>query len=336
MIRKTPGNTQALTSPPESGWLVVIIMLVTAACAMPTWAQVKTPRIGVLTVADQSQLGWERYLRAFRDHGLITGKNVVIELRTGGGNPRQMDKPASELVAMKVDVLFAVGPSSVRAAFAATRTLPIVAHDLETDPVAAGYATTYSRPGGNLTGLFLDSPDLSGKSLELLKMVVPKLSRVAVLWDATSGPVPLAGIRSVAPRFGVKLQVLEIHSPEEIDDAAARFRDRPQALIVLPSPMMYYQRVRLAKLAQAQRLPASSMFVAFAEAGGLMGYGPEIPATLDQCAELIAKVLSGTRPGEIPIQRPSKFEFVFNQKAAKALGLTAPPAVVMRADRVIQ
>ena len=208
----------------------VVMLLLVATCSKSTWAQNKIPRVGVLTVAAQSDLGWDRYVHALRDHGLIIGKNVVVELRSGGGDPRRMDEPARELVKMNVDVLFAVGPPSVRATFAATRTIPIVAHDLETDPVAAGYAETYSRPGGNLTGLFLDSPDLTGKSLELLKMIIPKLSRMAVLWDATSGPVPLAGIRSVAPTFGVKLQVLEIHSPEEIDDVAAPFSRAPASL----------------------------------------------------------------------------------------------------------
>jgi putative tryptophan/tyrosine transport system substrate-binding protein len=317
-------------------------LLILAVLTLSGWwpslglAQNKLPRIGLLTVAEESGEGLERYILALSKHGLIVGKNVTLEMRNGGGDPRRMTEPAVGIVQLGVDVVFAVGPPSVRAAVAATRDTPIVAHDLETDPVVAGYARTYTRPGANVTGLFLDSPDLSTKWLELLRTMVPKLSRVVVLWDTTSGPVPLKAVRDVAPRFGIKLQVLEIHTPQEIDGADSLFRGRPQAMIVLPSPMMYYESPRLAKLAEKQRLPATSMFVAFAEAGGTLAYGPDLPATLDPCADLIAKVLAGAKPGDLPIQRPTKFDFVFNLKTAKSLGVTIPDEILVRGDRVIR
>jgi putative ABC transport system substrate-binding protein len=241
-----------------------------------------------------------------------------------------------ELVRLKVDVLFPIGPQSVRAVFAATQDVPILAHDLETDPVAAGYTETYSRPGHKLTGLFLDSPDLAGKWLELLTAMVPHLSRVVVLWDATSGPVPLAAVRNAAPGLGIKLRVLTIHTPADIDKAPSAFGGHAQAIIALPSPMMYTQGTHIAKLATKHRLPATSTFVSFADAGGLLAYGPNLAATFEQCAVLLAKVLGGAKPSDLPIERPTKFEFVLNMKTARALHLTVPDTVLLRADRLIK
>lgn len=314
--------------------LVRVVLLLLAISVEPVFAQQQMVRIGILTVDKIPPV--EAFYRTLRQHGWIEGKNIAFEYRHGGGDPRRMAEPARELVGLKVDVLFPIGPPSVRAAFAATREIPMVAHDLETDPVAAGYAQSYARPGGNLTGLFLDSPDLAGKWVELLKATVPNLSRIVVLWDATSGPVPLDAVRNVAPSLGIGVQVLEIHSPEEIDTAASAFRGRPQALIVLPSPMMYHQSTRLAELTKRQRLPATSMFVPFAEAGGMLAYGPEIPETAERCAELVAKILAGAKPGDLPIVRPTKFEFVLNLKTARTLRLTVPDTVLLRADKVIE
>jgi len=314
--------------------IVVTVLLVLATLSEPVFAQQHMVRVGILTVDKIPPV--EAFYRTLSQHGWIEGKNIAFEYRNGGGDPRRMVEPAMELVRLKVDMLFAIGPPSVRAAFAATREIPIVAHDLETDPVAAGYALSYARPGGNLTGLFLDSPDLAGKWVELLKAIVPNLSRVVALWDATSGPIPLAAVRNVAPSFGISVQVLEIHTPEEIDNAASAFTNRPQALIILPSPMIYHQSARLAKLTKKQRLPATSMFVPFATAGRILAYGPAIPETAERCAELAAKILAGAKPGDLPIVRPTKFEFVFNLKTARTLRLTVPDTVILRADKVIQ
>jgi putative ABC transport system substrate-binding protein len=302
----------------------------------PAWAQTKMLRVGILTVDAAKQYPLEPFYRTLRENGWIEGKNVTFEFRDGGGDPRGLAGPAAELVRLKVDVLFPIGPPAVRAAFAATRDIPIVAHDFETDPVTADYAKSYSRPGGNLTGLFLDSPDLAGKWVEFLKAVVPSLSRAVVLFDSTSGPVPLQAVRSVAPLLGVKLQILEIKTPQEIDQAPSAFRGRPQALIVLPSPMMYVESARLAQVAKKARLPATSMFVPFAEAGGMIAYGPEIAATFERCAALVAKILGGAKPGDLPVERPIKFEFVLNLKAARDLRLTVPDSVMLRANKVIR
>ncbi len=308
------------------------LMLIATLWTNASWAQTKIARVGILT---NDQTDFLFFYQMLGEHGWVEGKNVIFEVRDPGVDPTRMAEPAAELVRLKVDVLFPIGPPSVRAAFAATQDIPIVAHDLETDPVAAGYARSYSRPGRNLTGLFLDSPDLAGKWLELLKAMVPHLSRVVVLWDATSGPVPLAAVRNAAPALGIKLQVLEIHTPADIDKAPSAFGGRAQAIIALPSPMMYTQNEHLAKLAAKHRLPGPSMFVPFADAGGLLAYGPNMAATFEQCAVLLAKVLGGAKPGDLPIERPTKFEFVLNVKTARNLHLTVPDTVLLRADRLI-
>jgi putative ABC transport system substrate-binding protein len=299
------------------------------------WAQAKRPKVGVLTITEASD-----WLKPFNDKmrelGWTNGKNVDIEYRNAGGTPYGFDAPLADLLALKVDVLFPVGPPAVRAAFAATKTTPIVAHDLETDPVAAGYARSYARPGGNLTGFFLDSPDLSAKLMEVLKSLVPEVSRAVVLFDVTSGPVPLQAVEMVAPSFGVKLEVVKVRKATDIDNLPALMRTRPQAMIVLPSPMMYMESKREARLATTMKLPAVSMFVPFAEEGGLFAYGPEMAASAERCAELVSKVLKGAKPGDLPIERPTKFEFVVNLKAADALRLSVPQSVQLRADKVIR
>jgi putative ABC transport system substrate-binding protein len=302
-----------------------------------SWAQSKIARVGILSINHvRDWLSTMHFYQTLGEHGWVEGKNVMFEFRDSGGDPTRLTEPAAELIRLKVDVLFPMGPPSVRAAFAATRDIPIVAHDLETDPVAAGYAQSYGRPGRNLTGLFLDSPDLAGKWLELLKATVPRLSRIVVLWDATSGRVALDAVRDAAPALGIKLQVLEIHTPADIDNAPSAFGGRAQAMIALPSPMMYFQSEHFAKLATKHQLPGASMFVPFADAGGLLAYGPNMAATYEQCAVLLARILGGAKPSDLPIERPSKFEFVLNMKTARALHLTVPDTVLLRADRLVE
>ena len=307
-------------------------------CVSNGMAQTKIPRVGVLFVRDirAEPLIIETLVASLRERGWVEGKNFAFEYRDTGGDPTRFDELAAELLRSKVDILFPIGPPAVRAAVAATRDIPIVAHDFETDPILAGYAQSYSRPGGNLTGVFLDSPDLAGKWLELLRDIRPKLSRITVLWDPTSGPVPLEAVRTIGASLGITPQVLELRTPQELDNVQSRFRGPPEALVILPSPMLYAQSARLAELAQKARLPATSMFVPFADAGGLIAYGPNIPASFEQCARLIAKVLAGAKPGDLPVERPTKFEFVVNMKTARTLGLKLPDTVLFGADRIIQ
>ncbi len=305
------------------------------------WAQTRIARVGILTVdAVTNDVGEGAWLVAFRrklaEQGWSEGRDVAFEYRNAGGDPARFTAAAAELVQRKVDVIFAASAPAVRTAFAATRKIPIVGLDLTTDPIAEGYAESHSRPGGNVTGVFLDAPGFAGKWLELLKAMLPGLAQVAVLWDPSPGSAHLQAIQSVAPSFGIQLQVLEARKPDDIDRAFSALRGRPQALIVLPSPMLYVQSGRLAKLALKQRLPATSMFREFADAGGAVAYGPEMAATAERCAVIVAKILGGAAPAVLPLAQPEGFELVVNLKTAKAIGLTVPESVLAGATTVIR
>ena len=322
-----------------------VVLLVSALLTTLGWtgesrAQTTIARVGVLTRpilsgADHDEW-YEGFVRMLAQQGWKDGKNVSFEYRGVRGNPPQYEESAAELVRLKVDVIYANDALATRAAYMATRTIPIVGLDFTNDPVTAGYAESYSRPGQNLTGFFLDAPGFAGKWFELLKAIVPRLSRVAVLWDPSPGDRHLKAIQVAARSFGVQLQVLEVHKPDDIDKAFSAFGARTQALIILPSPMAWAQSVRLAELSMKHRLPATSMADLFAKAGGVLSFGPDPTAAWERCAFLIAKVLGGARPGELPIERPTKFQLLVNLKTAKTLGLTIPESILLRADEVIR
>jgi putative ABC transport system substrate-binding protein len=316
-------------------------LLTTLGWTEEGWAQTKVPRVGILTffaVTNDStlELWLEPFRRTLAVEGWSVGKNVSFEYRNANGDPSKFAEAAAELAGLKVDVIFAVSAPAVRAAYAATRTIPIVAQDFTTDPVAKGYAESYSRPGGNVTGVFLDAPEFAGKWFDLLKAMVPGVSRVCVLWDPSPGPTHLQAVRNVARSLGVKLQVLEVRKPDDIGRAFSALRGRPQALIILPSPMLYVQSARLAKLALQHRLPATSMARSFADAGGAVAYGPDLPSTSERAAVFVAKILGGAKPADLPVERPTKFKLVVNLKTAKALGLSIPESLLLRADEVIR
>jgi putative ABC transport system substrate-binding protein len=240
------------------------------------------------------------------------------------------------MVELNVDVIVADSAPTLRAAYAATRTIPIVATDYTTDPVAEGYVLSYRRPGGNVTGVFLDAPEFAGKWFELLKAMIPGLSRVAVLWDPAPGPTHLQAVRSVAGSLNIRLQVLEVSKPAGIDTAFSAISEGTQAVIILPSPMTYGQIARLARLALKHRLPATTMNPEFASAGGIIAYGPDSDLTDERMAIMVAKILSGSKPAHLPVERPTTFQLVVNLKTAKALGITIPQSILLRADEVIR
>jgi len=298
-------------------------------------AQTKQLRLGVLMTHGEDVAIWfPAFLRVLHNHGWVEGQNVVFEYRSGHSDPLQIARGASELVQDNVDVMLAIGPPAVRAAYESTQSIPIVAHDLETDPVAAGYAESYGHPGRNLTGMFLDTPELATKLLQFLRDIVPGLSRVVVLVDPSSGPALLLAIKRIAPSAGIQLQIVEVHTAQDIRRAALEFSGQPQALVVLPSPLMFVQSPALARLAYKQRLPAISIFQRFVGAGGLLAYGTA--GAEDQFAILTAKVLSGTKPADLPIERPSRFTLHVNLKTAMAIGLTIPQSILLQADEVIR
>jgi len=269
--------------------------------------------------------------------GYIEGQNIRLEYRWAGGRLEKLPGLAADLVRLKVDVIYAIGPQGTRAARDASRTIAIVGTDLEGDPVEAGFVASYARPGGNITGLFLDQPGLTGKWLQLVREVAPATQRVAALWDTTTGSHQLRALTVAAKAAAMELQVLEVRRPAEYEDILkTAMRRRPHALIQLSSPLIRQVSRRVAEFTVENRLPALSMFIEFAESGGLMTYGPDLPLFFKRAAFLVDKILKGAKPGELPIERPEKFDLIINLKTAKALGLTIPPSLLARADQVIE
>jgi putative ABC transport system substrate-binding protein len=316
-------------------------MLISPDWTGEAWGQAKLPRVGTLSfLADTDDPTRDYWLGLFRsnlaDQGWIEGKTVSFEYRNAHSDPSRFAAAAAELVALEVDVIYALSAPALSAAYAATRTIPIVGIDFTTDPIAEGYVESYARPGGNVTGVFLDAPEFAGKWFELLKAMVPDLSRVSVLWDSGPGATHLRAVRGVARSLDITLQVLEVHKPDDIDKAFSALRGRPQALVILPSPMIYNQSARLARLTVKHQLLATSMARAFANAGGTLAYGPELTSTIERCAALVAKILSGSNPAELPVERPTRIQLVVNIKTAKTLGITIPQSILLRADEVIR
>ncbi|SRR5579871_3136567 len=271
--------------------------------------------------------------------GFVDGKNFVVSISVANNNSEELPKLAKSLIRPNVKVVLAVGPGAVRAAHEATATIPIVAVDLETDPVKEGLAQSLAHPGGNLTGLFFDFPEFSGKLLELLNEARPGLTRVAALWDPGSGSVQVEAAQAAAASRGVHLQILKVGDLAKLADALADARaGQAQGLLVLSSPLFSaISGIKpVAEQATSHGLPGITLFPEFAQNGGLMGYGPSLDDLYHQASELIAKVLRGEKAGDLPLERPSRFRLIINLKAAKDLGLQLPPSLVARADEVIE
>jgi ABC-type uncharacterized transport system substrate-binding protein len=317
-----------------------VLALPLAAEAQPA---AKVARIGYLALNFASGRNLtEAFRQGLRDFGYVEGRNLVIEIRSAEGKPERLPALAAELVALKVDVIVVAGGAlAVLAAKQATRTLPIVFAGAA-DPVADGLVTSLARPGGNVTGLSGFSPELVGKRLELLKQAVPGVSRVAALWQP--GAVPeltekhLLKEADVAARaLGVRLQLVEARGPADFDRAFSDMtRARAGALSVLGTPMFFTERRRLVDLAAKNRLPAVYPWREFVEAGGLMAYGPNVADLYRRAATYVDKILRGAKPGDLPVEQPTKFELVINLKTAKALGLMIPPSLLGRTDEVVQ
>jgi putative ABC transport system substrate-binding protein len=289
-----------------------------------------------LSEATKSQAWHATFTQGLIERGWAPGKKVALEYRFASGKSMRFDDGAEEMVRLKVDVIMAFSAPAARAAYAATATIPIVTMDYTNDPVAAGYAESYSRPGKNLTGVFLDAPEFAGKWIELLRAIVPGLQRVAVLWDPAPGPAHLKAVQDAARPFGLQVQTHEVRGPVDLDRAFAAFRGRPQAVIILPSPMTFAHSAQLADLALKYRLPGTSIARAFAEAGGAVSYGPDAAEASRRNAVQVARILGGAKPADLPVERPTKFNLVVNLKTAKVLGLTISESVLLRADEVIQ
>jgi putative tryptophan/tyrosine transport system substrate-binding protein len=242
-----------------------------------------------------------------------------------------------EVLDRQVSVFIAAGPACLRLAAQATRTLPIVAYDFETDPVAAGYAQSIARPGGNVTGIFLDLPNFSGKWIELLRECIPTLQRVAVVFDPSAGRLQADSVSRIAADLNMQTDLLETNTQVDFEGAFAVARDRGAgAVVMLSSPLVFTNARDLAALGLRYRLPAITMFAEFARGGGLLSYGPSLLAAANQAGVMAGKVLAGIPPAALPIERPSKFELLVNSRTAEALGIQIPASIQARADEVIE
>jgi putative tryptophan/tyrosine transport system substrate-binding protein len=282
-------------------------------------------------------LRMEAIVTGFRASGYAAPTQVEIVARTAEADPDQIAPLVKEVIGKNVNVIIAAGPLVVHAARAATRTIPIIAIDLESDPVASGMAATLARPGGNITGVFLDFPDFTAKWMEMLVESNPKLSRAAVLWDPVTGPVQVEAVGKAGGTLNVQLDITEVRRPSDFDAAFSMASQRVAgAMVMLSSPLIADNVQRLAELTLRHRFPAITLFPDFARAGGLLAYGPNLLNLLRLSGVVAGKVLRGANPAELPIERPTKFETVLNMRTAHALGLSIPTSLLLRADEVIE
>src|SRR3989454_5688285 len=316
--------------------------LLAAPLAAEAQPREKLPRVGYLSPGSPSEPFRRRRFEAFRqglrELGYVEGQNIAIESRWAEGRYERYFALAADLVRLKVDVIVAVGGRATQDAQQATRTIPIVM-SVVIDPLGSGLVASLARPGGNVTGLTIMASDLVGKQFEVLKEVVPKVSRVALLWNpANPGSAPqLREAEAAARALGVRLQTLEARGPQEIDSAfAAMTRERAGALLILPDAIFGNQRRQIAELAAKRRLPSLLGVGEYAEAGGLMNYSANNLDLERRAATFVDKILKGAKPADLPREQPSTFELVINLKTAKALGLTIPPSLLRRADQVIE
>jgi putative ABC transport system substrate-binding protein len=300
----------------------------------------KMAKIGFLSsgTASFSTFRNEVFQQQLRDLGYIEGKNIAFESRYGEDNFDRLPSLADELVRLKVDVLVTNSTPAALAAKNATRTIPIVFLGVS-DPVTVGLVDSLARPGGNVTGFSNIAPVLAGKRLELLKETVPKLSRVAVLWDSKAPGSTQQWKESQLParELGLHLYSMEVSSTDKYEDAFKEaIKARSAALAVTQNPLATSNRKRVTVLAISNRLPAIYPRKEFVETGGLMSYGPDVAEPQRRAAILVDKILKGVKPADLPVEQPTKFELMINLKTAKALGLTIPPVVLMRAEKVIK
>ena len=301
----------------------------------------RTYRIGFFIGGPDSNvmvLGYPAFRDELRKRGFIDGRNLTVDFRSTRQEAARLHADAAELVRSNVDLIVATGPElAVKAALAASRTIPIVMWANNFDPIASGYVQSLARPGGNVTGVFTRQPELAAKQVEILKETFPDRTRLAALWDALSAD-QLAGAERAAKSLHLTLHALKLENPPY--DMAAAFRrlaeGDPQMLLVLSSPLFGPHNKEIAEATLRHRLPAMFIFKYYVEDGGLMSYGIDIKSEFRRLAEYVAKILNGARPAELPVEQPTKFEFVLNLKAAKALSIELPTSLLLRADEVIE
>jgi putative ABC transport system substrate-binding protein len=319
-----------------------ITLLGGAAAAWPLGARAqqasKVYRLGILTIARDLPRTWAGLFHGLRDHGYVEGQNLIIELRYSEGQTERWPEAAAELVGLRVDVIVVSTTPAALAAKKATSTIPII-FPTAFDPVGAGLATSLSRPGGNVTGLGLFVPEVSAKGLTLLKEALPSLTRVAVLWNAANPANALVwrDVEATARAAGLVLYPQQVREPKDFEAAfIAITQERPEGLLVLVDALLNQYRNQIVDFTAREHFPAVFQFREFAELGGLMSYGPNLPDMFYRAADYVDRILKGAKPADLPIEQPTKFELVINLKTARALGLEIPPTLLARADEVIE
>jgi putative ABC transport system substrate-binding protein len=321
------------------GWILTVFFLTSAPIALAQQPG-KVPRIGFLASNPLSSNAAriETFKKGLRELGYEEGKNIVIEWRSAEGKQDRVAALAAELVSLKVDAIVSLGPSGTPVLKKSTTTIPIVMTN-DPDPVGHGLIASLARPGGNITGLSTLAPDLSGKQVELLKEIIPKLSKVAVLGRSTQpgNDQALKELKLVAEALKLELQYLDVLSPKDIETSfQSASEERAGAVLVLTSQVMGIHRPQVIDLAAKKRLPAMYYRSDYVEGGGLMSYSTSFTALSHRAATYVDKILKGAKPADLPVEQPTKFELVINLKTAKQIGQTIPPNVLARADRVIR
>jgi putative tryptophan/tyrosine transport system substrate-binding protein len=325
--------------------VTITLSLLTAPLAAHAQQPTKVARIGYLVTggldSPETRILLDAFRQGLRERGYVEGQNLVIEYRAADGQLERFPALAAELVQLQPEVIVAQGTPAARAAQQATSTVPIVTPVMG-DPVGDGLVASLARPGGNITGLTFLGPELVAKRLELLKEALPRVSRVAALWHpgAYAERTPSAMVQeteAAARTLGMQLQRVEVRGPDELDRAFSTMtRERAEALIVLPSAMLYNERRRLVDLAARHRLPAMYQAREMVELGGLIAYGASIPDLIRRSATHVDKILKGAKPADLPVEQPTKFELVVNLKTAEALGVTVPRTLLFQATEVIR
>lgn len=320
-------------------WLLASIGTLGASLAAGAQVPAKVFRIGLLSGAPptspEASHVWQTFFQALRDLGYVEGRNTVIEGRFYGDNAERLPALAAELVRLDVDVIVAGTSPAPEVARRATSTIPIVMAN-HADPVASGLVPSFAKPGGNVTGLSLVAPELRVKQLQLLKELLPKVTRVAFLRNPAVA-LDLKELENAAQSFGLTVLVVDASVPGELAGAfAAAVKNRAGAIVVLAGYMFWAQRNYVAELAANSRLPAVYLFREHVDAGGLISYGPDLRDNYRRAAGYVDKILRGANPGDLPIEQPTKFDLSINLKTAKALGLTIPLSVIARADRIVE
>ena len=298
----------------------------------------KVPRVGVLLLGSGKEPGIQAFLQGLEDLGYIEGKNILIEYRFANGKPERVSDLATDLVAKKVDVVVTSGTAQGQAIQRRTTIIPIVLA-LSGDAVGTGLVASLARPGGNVTGLSMISPDLAGKRLELLKEAVPKIARVGVLWDTLvpDNTLDFKTTQLAARVLGLKLLSLEVRSAEDLEGALSTAgKQRLDALVVIGGGITNFHHKKIVAFEIKNRLPAIHETLRSAEAGGLMAYGVNLADLWRRAATYVDKILKGAKPADLPVEQAKKFELIVNLKTAKQIGLTIPPNVLARADKVIK